>query len=745
MPVFSKPVVEHDVYDVDEDEFAAQQAGSGRADRPQKRGRADSSPLSDTTSQAGDGSEDGEAEIERDRRRDKTKYKRMKKAPELELEEMINRIKSSKSKAYEKFNDPIIDWKNTPPTHYMFTCKGCGKHVPRRIGVSETSGLLSHTNKCRAENKQSNLQEHGITGASTQLTQEDVREYFALWVAEDGQPNRIVGDRYLRKLISPQCHGYIPHRETVARDIKVIYNATQAEITARLAELTGTFHIALDMFQADNGYDFMGIVLFHQGLAKDKSPTINRFLLECLTFGGESHTGLALANAVYDVLCKFKIQDRVWAVVCDNASNNAKMMEHLADYGLNRLTGPRDRVFCMLHVINLAAKAIASEFRKKQPKSHDDDEDNDDEEQYEVIDFENDTEVDLEDIDEDDVEHAASCALAGDEEDPFVNIELPVLESGTPEAIESVRVGTILVKTAKFAHKVRYSAKAKKVFKEACVEKDVETPHNVRRDQKTRWNLTGNMSSDAKRTFPAIVAAQQDPRLAIPRSQRLVMDDLKYLNGLITLLEPLKAVTDILSRGGVPMLADVLVHFDALDYIYTTICADEKQPAWMRHAAKRALTVLNKHYGKTDESHQYRLAVLFHPSMRVHYLKQADWPQDWIDATVDLAVGTYEKFYNPAGVSNTQAPAKAPSTSQFAYSSYMSQLYKTVASAERTAATCPVCEFVNGAVVFDYGEKGEPVFRNPLAWWYNQHVAGNEWNGLTQMALDVLSIPGTSP
>ncbi|KAG8716523.1 hypothetical protein FRC08_009340 [Ceratobasidium sp. 394] len=47
MPVLSKPVVEHNVYDVDENEFAVQEAGRGQADRPQKCGRADSSPLSE--------------------------------------------------------------------------------------------------------------------------------------------------------------------------------------------------------------------------------------------------------------------------------------------------------------------------------------------------------------------------------------------------------------------------------------------------------------------------------------------------------------------------------------------------------------------------------------------------------------------------------------------------------------------------------------------------------------------------
>jgi hypothetical protein len=38
------------------------------------------------------------------------------------------------------------------------------------------------------------------------------------------------------------------------------------------------------------------------------------------------------------------------------------------------------------------------------------------------------------------------------------------------------------------------------------------------------------------------------------------------------------------------------------------------------------------------------------------------------------------------------------------------------------------------------GGKTKPV--NPLAWWYTQRMAGEEHDGLTQMALDVLTIPG---
>ena len=57
------------------------------------------------------------------------------------------------------------------------------------------------------------------------------------------------------------------------------------------------------------------------------------------------------------------------------------------------------------------------------------------------------------------------------------------------------------------------------------------------------------------------------------------------------------------------MLADVLVHYDALDHVFRPICLDTKQQLWIRHAARRAMVVLNKYYGKSDDSHLYRLAL----------------------------------------------------------------------------------------------------------------------------------------
>ncbi|KAF8595935.1 hypothetical protein BDV93DRAFT_427381, partial [Ceratobasidium sp. AG-I] len=172
------------------------------------------------------------------------------------------------------------------------------------------------------------------------LTPEQVRENFALWTAESARPFCIVNNRYLQRLLHPDARTHQPHRVTISNDIQRIYRATQTDIKAVLA--------------SGNGYDFLGIVLFRAVALSSQSATrtiaVERFVLD------EAHTGIELAKTLHTVFVKFKIEDRVWGVVSDNASNNSAMMKELSAYGMKQLTGPKARVHCVLHVLNLVAQ-----------------------------------------------------------------------------------------------------------------------------------------------------------------------------------------------------------------------------------------------------------------------------------------------------------------------------------------------------------------------------------------------------
>ncbi|KAG8702003.1 hypothetical protein FRC09_005004, partial [Ceratobasidium sp. 395] len=571
--------------------------------------------------------------------RERTTERRKQTDLQGELEATICRIKNSELDAYKFFEEPKISYKNNPPTHHVFKCKGCNKVVPRKIGVMETANLHSHTRSCAGSKPQlGSLPNFGITGASTKMTAEEVREYCALWCAKDAQPFSIVKDRYLRKLFDPQVRKHLSCHTTISDNIKHMDEATQKDITERLAKMTSVFHIALDMFQADNGTDYMGIILFHHKESANGSLTIERFLLECLRRG------------------KGKTND-----LEDEAEQR--------DSELN----------------------------------------------FEAA-------LDPEDVDENDIDNALSWALCGEEdkdnEDPlaFKKIELPDIELGTPDAVEQAQAGKVMINVARWAHKTRYLVRAKTIFKENCVEKNVEKLHNVRRDCKTRWNSTGDMAEDGDRTSPAIILSQNNSRLAIPPAQRLVAGDQKYIKAFIRLLEPLKKATLILSRSGVPMLADVIVHFDSLDFEYTNIADNSKETLYV--------VFVSSCYSA--------------PPVDTSLLK---WEKEWIDRATEICEQVYEQHYKPK-----TAPATSKAGSLFGYSSFMSHMYSSVAAESKGAggsnSGSVLHNFINGTSVINKDENGGPLFRNPLVWWHNQRVSGNEMNGLTQMALDIMTMPG---
>lgn len=252
---------------------------------------------------------------------------------------------------------------------------------------------------------------------------------------------------------------------------------------------------------------------------------------------------------------------QVWGVVCDNASNNAAMMNHLGKFNLKRLNGMLACTHCLLHILNLVAQvsaevmstlctytcsqAVMEPFSKKRQalaKGGEDDSD-DDIELVAKFDLVSDTRIKLVEftnsrstqdeegeIDHEDDGTAASRMLTNDDKEETPNDEeddeedcVPEIVAGSAEERELIDstmsiwkvsthldrsgdrlTGTIPFKVSKFAHKIRYSPRERAAFRAICEERSIPTPHNVRRDVKTRWNSTENMRQDAERTFNAM-------------------------------------------------------------------------------------------------------------------------------------------------------------------------------------------------------------------------------------------------
>ncbi|QRW02441.1 DNA polymerase [Ceratobasidium sp. AG-Ba] len=700
--------------------------------------------------------------------RKKALIRRQANPPEIKLVQSIACNKASKSGAYAGYKEPVIDWTSgDPPTRHLFACLNCPRKVPRDVGDGGTSGLWQHRRQCDADRGQLTLlTQHGFTD-SGELTEQSVREFVALWVSVNARPFKIVEDYYLRKLLHPSARHFLPHRNTIPKDIRRMYAATQASITSALKNVSGAMHIGLDMYQSDNGHDYLGIVLYHQVVERE-TIRIKRMVLECLSFGTRLHTGKRLARTTHQVLQKFEIEHRVWGAVGDGASTNEAMMKFMTQFGLKQLTGPDSRVYCLAHVLNLAAQTVAAPFRKRIARRTDDDDNDEDDEDEDGLDGGHnedkhsdtsggaDPAIEDEDINPNDLDgEAGSWALDPDEDEDEDNqsvadfneevkdFDLPEIVPGSDEDDEAKSAAKVGRKLAWWGKKLRFSSTFKGIFVGYCIKLEVERPHNIRRDLKTRWNSTGLMSSDGERTFPAIMRTQRNSTVTIPPQYQFREEDLTHIKHLNMLFQAFTIVTEVALRAEVPMLADVIVHYDSLDYTYGKICNDTSLPLYVRHAANRARKVLNKYYTKTDTSHLYRLSILLHPGLRANYLRLAKWEEDWIETAILLAVSIYLKFYKLEDTSSS-APAQPTVISQFGYSAYGAHLFGANVTQDKPTP-CLVREFVNGAIIrptFDANHN--PIFCNPIQWWYSQRVAGNDMNGLTQMALDVLTTPATS-
>ncbi|KAF5357027.1 hypothetical protein D9756_006697 [Leucocoprinus leucothites] len=80
-----------------------------------------------------------------------------------------------------------------------------------------------------------------------------------------------------------------------------------------------------------------------------------------------SHTGEYLAEEVAACLKWFGLQHLLFSVTMDNVANCDKLVVHLPTY-IPTFCGPKMRVWCIAHILNLIAKAFMLFFFKKSAK-----------------------------------------------------------------------------------------------------------------------------------------------------------------------------------------------------------------------------------------------------------------------------------------------------------------------------------------------------------------------------------------
>ena len=175
------------------------------------------------------------------------------------------------------------------------------------------------------------------------------------WIVEGSRPVRIVQDREFIKLMTAgRPHLTVPSPMTISRDIKDVFDASREKIHKLLLDHPGRLHFSTDTWTSPNQRAFVAWVvhLEHDG-------HMLSFLLDVLELP-KSHTGDALAKAFHAMLLDYGIENKILAMVADNASSNDTQTSAL-DKLVNSFR-EEARVRCFNHTLALSAKSLLKPF-----------------------------------------------------------------------------------------------------------------------------------------------------------------------------------------------------------------------------------------------------------------------------------------------------------------------------------------------------------------------------------------------
>ncbi|PIL28879.1 hypothetical protein GSI_08925 [Ganoderma sinense ZZ0214-1] len=686
---------------------------------------------------------------------------------EKELERARGRWRSPIYAFFEE--DVVVDYKDDRKSH-LFTCaaKGCGIRVRRFLDTKDAASsgnLFKHARGCwgdeavdraikfgdanvvREKLVKPKKESKSITeffnqkaimdrSESLVLTQSGVlhRVWAVRWVAEDLHPFKMVADRgFLMIAKSGRPGYYVPSPTMVSRDVKVVFIATRKRLAKMLQGYSGKLSFASDAWTSPNHRSFIAVTVH---LEVKGRPL--RMLLDLVELA-KSHTGVNLAVAFRDVLHEFGIESKVLSITLDNASNNNKMVDHLARI-LAAFEGEYHHTRCFAHVTQLVARGFVGQFEVKGVKGEDvdglvDDDvhallklaENMDEEEREakrIREREHGGDKELEEgwddsVEEDDEEWVSEVASLTDEE-----------REEYEKQIRPVKMA--LVKLRKFSFKIVNSS-TKLLPAWRTVTADLKLPNRLLpRDVRTRWNSTYDMLVESLIFRPAIDKMSDPEEEYGLGAYRLKKKEWTLLEQLADVLKVFKHATEFFSRE-TPSLATVIPAMDYIDTTLTNQARDETLDKAIQTAVGMAKKILSKYYKLTDLSATYRIAMILHPEYKLRYFEEAGWSRGWIQNAREMLEEQYDFQYKPeeGDEDSQQSDEDIKAIPEGA------NIFDHLPSVKSTRKLASAA----ASEIERYLSTGTVKVNNPLKWWTDNAAL---YPNLSHMALDYLSIPATA-
>ncbi|QKX61420.1 uncharacterized protein TRUGW13939_08568 [Talaromyces rugulosus] len=505
-------------------------------------------------------------------------------------------------------------------------CKRCGKILEHPYSLSlnssgkaqyhgtstiqkhlKTAGCLRSEKGKKAEITKF-LQKEGEISADIPFLQEDWEDDILQFLTLNRLPFHLIEHPSFKRIIykarSALVAPVIPSADTIRRRLGSLVKDRQQRVL-RTLPAGSKISIALDCWTSPFSQAFMAIT----GYFIDSDWVYREVLLGFKPLHG-THTGSYLSGVLMETLVENNIEDRVFGLTTDNASNNkalaASLQQALSDGVI--IT----RIPCLAHVIQLSLNQLL--VRIKAVPSNESAETKWTESQSRLV-----------------QENAKQCQISS--------------------TLNKVRYLAIYINASPQRRETFYNLQTTNV-------KIVPI-----QDVKTRWNSTFLMLRRAKRlrAIFSLFCAEYDCEEML-----LSEHEWRQIDYLLCITEPFFDYTTQLSKT-----RDVTAHyvfkiynrlFDHLERSQTQL--QRKRVPWkkqMLDALDAGRTKLDEYYAQTDtiRGHIYAVSTMLAPVNKFRFFLSSDWDQKWRDI--------YRNAFQQALI---PYQAQVKSQSQDAYSSH---------------------------------------------------------------------------
>ncbi|VDC02336.1 unnamed protein product [Peniophora sp. CBMAI 1063] len=497
------------------------------------------------------------------------------------------------------------------------------------------------------------------------LTKDEMRAECVRWIVKKKCPFDIVADDPFQSIMKAGRPSlWIPSPSTLHRDTLECFKWGRRAVSSKLKALPTRLNYGSDEWTSPNHRALMAMSVCYE----KESNTVEHLL--DVVHVPYSHTGVNLSKAFIKSTDGMQITDKINGLTTDSA-NNDTMVDDMGAR-VESFDGEDAHGKCFGHVANLGARSVTSLFATPKKKKADA------VTLAEQALFELTEQLEDDDylefgLDTEDIDNLEGWINERDEmsDEACVELEASVL----PSRQSSSRYVHLANSTLPDYHLIFDLHQLRKVtfklinlstillpaWKYCCTKYGLDICM-MPRDVSTRWDLLYLLLEFALKYRKAVT--RLIPKFPSELGDASLDDDAwETISQLWGVLKIFRSATLFYSHEDrTATMATVLPHLDALEAQLAKDAANHKLKPAIRGAAALGRKTIMCYFSLIETRAIYRICVVLHPSYKLGYFRQKDWPEEDID-TLKLAIqDRLECFYARSGSLVPPAPVlEAPS------------------------------------------------------------------------------------